>query len=456
MKANDFLKIVVRSLGLQLGPDDELLVMMPNKDGDYESEPVLSKSGYPFVLPTNSNLNRLVKVNKDGKLDLEYFPFNPIVEDDISRETDSFKMYLKRIQVMLTLETYETGMMLINIAKNDNLVDTKGIRVEKFLTNLGKHITTKNMKIVDETTMKNYVELFRSCKEPENKKLVHIVVKKRGEIDGKIYPVVTSIYFPLVEEIMQLSSSEDAIVNDVKLRKKDIAVFQEVFRALFPMINSEFIYRVASERDDYPLFDSTYRMYLEIAIKHGEISKKLNDIRNDDFDPVGFELEIRPDDIGDILNSITKELSRIPTERSLLSPKEREESEEIKPVNLPKTNIQRQEPQHQPVQQFQQQYVPVNSMGQPMMGYNVLNPNMGMTNGVYPYAVTNNGFVQGSVLDTINSAMNPYQQPPMGNMGQPYNPLNMSGQGFMVSTVPSTYNCFEKKPLGLTGESDFQ
>lgn len=457
MKANDFLKEVVKSVGLHVGPEGEIIAMLPSGDGEYESEPVLSKNGYPFLLPTNSNLQRLVKVEKDGKVVLESLPFNPILEDDIGRETEAFKALSRRIQVMIALETYEVGFMLINVAKNDKLINTKGVRVEKFLTSLGKHITTKNMKIVDETTGKNFIELIKSSKLPENKKLVQIMIKKRGEINGKIYPVVASVYMSLMDELLKLDGNEDTVFNGVKLRKKDVVVFQEIFKALFPMVDSEMVYRVPSSRDDYPMFDSIYRMYLDIMTKHGEIANKLSEIKDDDFDPVTANISFSSKDIDGILTAISKEISRIPTERSLLSPSAREESEEIRPVEIPKQQQQVvQQPQQniqQPVQPVQQpQFIPVDQMGQPLPGYGQYGYGT-QVNGLMPYAVNNTGFMSGSALDTINAAMNPYQQPMMG-MPQPFNPLG-SPTGFMVAQTMNPYGPMEKKPLGLTGDSEF-
>lgn len=455
MKANDFLKEVIKSIGLHVGPEGEVIAMLPSGEGEYSSEPIVSKTGYPFLLPTNSNLQRLVKVESDGKVVLEFLPFNPILEDDIGRETESFKSYARRLQIMLTLETYETGFMLINVAKNDKLISTKGVRVEKFLTSLGKHITTKNMKIVDETTGKTFIELIKASKEPDNKKIVHLTVKRRGEINGKIYPVVAYAYFPLMEELMKLDPSEDGCLNGVKLRKKDVIVFQEMFKTLFPMVDSSYIYTVHSERDDYPMFDSTYRLYLDILSKHGEIVNKLSEIKDEEFDPVVAKVSFNSKDIGDILNKISKEISRIPTERSLLSPQAREESEEIRPVTIPQQQ-QTQVAQQQVQQPRQQpQYIPVDQMGQPLPGYTGVGYGQ-QVNGVIPYPVNNTGFMGGSALDTINAAMNPYQQPYQAPMNNYYG-MPMQSQGYFVAQPQqlNPYGFVEKKPLGLTGDSEF-
>lgn len=465
MKANDFLTKVIESLGLVLGVDGEVMVMTPGDDGEYISDLVKSKSGFPFLLPTNKNLNRLVEIGKGGKVELKFLPFNPIQEDDIGVESQAFKSFIKRAQTMLTLETYEAGSLLLSVAKDDSLVESKGIRVEKFLTSLGKHITTKNMKIVDDNTFKHYNEMIKNCKSPGNHKLLHLTVKRNGDIDGSIYPVVVSIHFPLMEAVLKLDSGEDGYINDVKLRKKDIIVFKEIFRTLFPMVGDDCIYKVSSSRKDYPMFDSTYRLYLELMGKHKEIISKLG--TDDEPDLIEAKISISHKEIDGILNSIGKEIERIPNERTLVQREVQPETEEIQQVNLPQMqpNQPHQQQYHQPQQQQQmpQQHYPQNPPLVPVdaMG-NIIGPipsgyqNPNMMNFSQPQMVNSGGYA-GNVVNTINAAMNPYAPQPTG----PYNPLNYNpyGQGQPSYLVGTNYgydaNSGVRPPLGMTGGSEF-
>lgn len=440
MKALDLLNEVVSSLGFQVGPNNEIIVMLPNEEG-YESNTVISSSGYPFVFPNNESLKKLVDVDSTGKINLKYLPFNPIFEDDLSYETEAFKEFLKRSQVMLTVETFELGSLLLTLAKNDKAIQSKGVRVEKYLTELGKHITTRTMKIVDDTTIKNFSSIITNGTKPENKNLLHVTVKKRGEIQGRTYPVVTSIYFPLVEEIYQQSGTEEAIINDVRLRKKDIVVFKELFKCLLPMLDDECVYRVGSDRSDFPLFSSAYRLYLDLMWKHKEIMEKLQSLKEPGFDPLSLVLTIQPEDLDQVVGNVYNEIKRIPSEKTLKGTPTQQETEEIQPVTIPTV---------QPKVVNQPSIPTVVPQVQPQPTMNVpYNPLMPQPNMMHPGWVDNTTYMNSNVsnmLDQVN----------YGRMGfNPLNPYGMTGPMYPVYNQPVPDNTFDKRPLGLTGRSDF-
>lgn len=457
MKALDFLNEVISSIGYQVGPTGEIIVMLPTEEG-YVSDVVTSASSYPFVFPNNENLKNLLSLDeKTGNIDLKYLPFNPVMEDDISYETEAFQALLKRMQIMLTVETFETGSLLLRLLMDDKAIRTKGLRIEKYLKSIGEHISEKTKNVVDKTTIKNFNSIIHNGTKLDNKKLLHVTVKKRGEIAGRVYPVVTSIYFPLVEEIYNQSGTEDAIVNDVKLRKKDILVFKDLFQCLLPMLDQECVYRVGSDRNDFPLFSSSYRLYLEIMLKHKELIEKLKNLKDDGFDPLSLTFNLTPESLDDTVASIYNEIKRIPSEKTLkgtyIQP---EQTEEIQSVSLP-TVPQQQQPvqQAQPVQQQmvvpQQQPQQVQQM-QPVQqyapAYNPLNPYpQQMAN---PMLVDNTSYMGNNMtnmIDQVNYGQMPYNQ---------MNPYGMTGPMYPVYHQPQQNNVGGGRlPLGLTGQSEF-
>lgn len=333
MKAIEFLRDVVDSIGCFASPDDEVLYLVPSSESEYVSKPLVSKSGYPYLIPTNANIKKLM-VLEDDKAVLKCLPFNPITEDDIRLKTECFSSLVAQCRSRMMIEFFETGILLINLIQNDKAVKKKDVKLERFLLSVNKVLTTKNTKPVDETTFKHWTNVIKNSTQ-EGIGIINCNVKRGGVYNGEEYNSLATIDFPIYKDIMDLDTEENNSIHGVKLRNKDIVLFKEIFQLLLPDLEDDNTYRKGSNHVDYPAFISFFSLYLKVMENFRKISSQLDCLDKTDK-ILRFELKVKSEDIAKNLKEIHKELCRIPTEKSLLEPEVRkEEEEEIQEHNLP-------------------------------------------------------------------------------------------------------------------------
>lgn len=317
MKAVEFLKNVVESVGGQLGVDGDILSMYQKSATEYESEPWLSKSGYPFLLPTNKNIDRLQKINDEGEPELQYLPFNPIQEDDIQVRTEAFDKYVKQCHGILYSTMFELGTMMLILTKDDSVIKTKGAKLEKFLIATNKAETNGVKKLVDDKTLEKWKDICTNGVK-EGNKLVGLHVKRQGDFGGVTYNSLTTLEFPLYEVLKSLDTNDDNKVNGVKLRNKDLILFQTIFEHILPELEEDFTYRIGSNHKEYPAFISLTRAYCQIIKPMKAMMKTLAPLSQNDLNIGEFEVNIEEKDLEKTLEKIDKEIKNIPLEKNLL------------------------------------------------------------------------------------------------------------------------------------------
>lgn len=317
MKAIEFLKHVAESVGGKIGVDGDIYSMFQKNATDYESESWVSKSGYPFLIPTNKNIDRLQDINDEGQPELRYLPFNPIQEDDIQLKTEAFDKYVKQCHGVLYSTMFELGNMLLLLTKDDTAIKTKGAKLEKFLLETNKAETNGVKKLVDDKTLEKWREICTNGVK-EGAKLVGLHVKRQGDFGGVQYNSLSTLEFPLFEVLSGLDTSEDNKVNGVKLRNKDLILFRTIFQHILPKLEDDFTYRVGSNHKEYPAFISLTRAYCHVIKPMKAMMKILEPIANNDLDVLSFDVNIEDNDLEKTLDKIDKEIKNIPLEKNLL------------------------------------------------------------------------------------------------------------------------------------------
>lgn len=480
MKALEFLKKVVESIGCFASPDDEVLFLVPSSESEYNSKPLVSKSGYPYLLPTNANIKKLIEV-EDEKVVLKYLPFNPITEDDIKMKTECFSSLIAQCRSRMMIEFFETGILLINLIQNDKAVKKKDVKLERFLLSVNKVLTTKNTKPVDETTIKHWTNIIKNSTE-EGTGLINCHVKRGGVYNGEEYNSLTTLDFPIFKDIMALDSEENNSVYGVKLRNKDIVLFKEIVSLLLPDLEEDNTYRLGSNHVDYPAFISFFTLYIKVMENFRKINTQLKVLDKTD-DILKFELKIKTEDIVPSLKEIHKELCRIPTEKSLMEPNSRKESEEeeIQEHVLPTRQADKRQmyPQQEHVPTHHQQPAPESDPDRAIARmFSRPRPTASGYNN--PYAVQYGNTGTGSMSDVINSAamggnnmvpdynanrsyavgynQNPYAgNPSYGYPQQSYPmaqqtmtpPPNYGGYGYQQNPYPQQGYGYQPAPQGM-------
>lgn len=490
MKVNELLREVVASAGLILDHEDCLMNLLHKDDGEQESYPVLSSQNFPFRLPTNKNINNMYKV-EDGKPELQFLLFNPILEDDVRSDTESLRALVKQFRGIVSMGLYEVGILLINLVKDDKAVGGKlGLDLQKFLNDTNDD-SSRVKEQVDKHTIDKWVKM---CTSPDEDALDIAVLQvvRGGKIDGIDYNRVAGFNFPLFQKVCELSGDEEEYVNGIKLRKKDIKLFQVVIKHLLGPIDDEFTCKEGSSHKEYPSFICLMKLYYHIAKRLSGLYEKLEVFAQDTMIIANPEFNLDIDNLEANLKGMSKELSNIPTEKDILSgfakePVQQAEEPQEKTFRRPKRErpvyedeeIQpytAQVQHHQPVHQHRQQphemsdNEKLNAMFGGHQGYGYGNSNYLVQGGIVPennmsrairtaslgasndpnagmYAYGNN-FPQATYYGPSTMTQQPYQQPyPQQGYNQPmanpypmqnnmgYNPYSQQGYQQPQSTV---------------------
>lgn len=436
MKANELLREVVASTGLFLDMDDCLMNMFAKDDGSEESYPLLSSQGYPYRLPTNKNINNMFKV-KDGKPELQFLLFNPIVEDNVKLDTEALRSLIKCCKGALSMALYEVGYLMLQLVKDDKQVSKIGLELQKFLNDTNDR-DSRVREQVDKNTFDKWVKV---CTSPDEDALpiLNLQIVRGGKIEGKDYNRLAGVDFPLFEAIYNLSGKEDETINGVKLRKKDIKIFQVLIKHLLGPIDDDFTCKEGSSHPEYPSFICLMRLYYYFMVRLAGFFKKLETFAQDTLVTSKVELNIDIDELVSNLDSMKSELANIPTEKDILAgnvqeepepaPKERTfkrerkyDDEEIEPYRghaVPRRTEERRE-HHRPAEMTDNEKLNAMFGGRPA-GYN---PNGYIVQGgIVPETDMSRAIRAGSMgamnIQDPNMYMNPnpYAQPmpPMNN-----------------------------------------
>lgn len=428
----DFITKVCNSIGvIALDENEPLVYMLPTEDG-MESQPLLSKDKLPFYLPTFTNSKHLTKINKEGHSELSALLFSPVPEDSIKPETNAFSALKERISFKLNLAIYEVGYLLLNLVRDDKRIKTLGPDIERFLTNANKGETRGVRNLVDDDTFTKWTRICTKTKNIKNlQPLLVLSSVRNGRVGNERYKRLSAISFPLLEELTKLDRAIDNTVNGVRLRNKDLALFQAILEALTRNLSLDgFAYRVVSNNEDYSAFISLYSLYVDVMENIMSFAKRLEPIAEEGLTVFDTKLEIKADDIGELVEACRKEIDILPTERSLLigqaitSNEQEIVSNNVGGVKI-RDGVAKQNPgvkeYHEPVQpQNPQQPTQLDSSDVSNKAANMFNnPMGGFNNGIYPVVGSMVSPVVENPAASFITAMNGgfYSAPSIGNTG---------------------------------------
>lgn len=338
-----FLEDVLLSLGLteidNFIVDLKLATKEKDEDGDevITSTPLISPSGYPFVMPRPEILKELFKENEFKQPELQYLPFNCVGEDLITGKSEAGSTMVRYIQSNVNTFLFNAGLALINMLHDDSALNGKsvGSSIQEFIEKVSKVAKGKTKNFADTQTVNLWKKIFEKVtKEPELYSFVN--VKTGGIIGETKYARVASMNFPLHEALEDIDEEEMKYLG-IKVRPKDVQVLKLVLGYLVE-VNADYCVVVGSNHNNFPHFDAAYRLYLHVMKNIYTVKTKLEPLLDPTCPLATIELRIKDKDLEKSLSDIKDEVLLIPEEKDLLSNVETKE-EPISVVNndLPRT-----------------------------------------------------------------------------------------------------------------------
>jgi len=344
----DFYKSTLTSLGLSVTKDNYVKIDVGN--GKLVT---LTTSGKPLVLPTKDHIDTAVDMDEEtGKLVTTKILYNPLNEDVIKGDSTALKKTKDIVETRLSHSFAGVCELLLTLASNKKLQTKTPMEINKFLASLSSADNPGIKQIVDSKTIDLWGKIYAKTLDPTVKtKLLKLYLKKSGSYDGTKYNRLAVMTLPLLADIQ--TADRDTGVLDVKLRNKDIKVFELLYTYIFKDMDDHHTLSIGSNDPESPGFIALFKTYLTIGNRLNHISKSLKDINPELYDSVHLNLQVTLKEL-DMLNNYARELAVIPSELELNRQKNA-------PVNVNQTLVNAMQ---QPVPQVQQ--IPVQQQAAPL------------------------------------------------------------------------------------------
>lgn len=238
-------KSILRFSGLDADDNGFVSTILDNR-----REPALI-GGMRLVLPTETQLR---STNPSERV-----VFHPLSENILRGESEVIEKLTEVINIRLNFTFGIIGQSLLN------LVDSP---------DLHKRLNSQQMQLmiaikeVDQTTLTNFINvMLAGIKTQPSKVFVNIFLNQGGCLAGQRHSRVGVVSFPVFKEVKDSAES----IFGVKIRVKDRATFQQLYKFVFPSIVNG---------DEYSCFsDSRVAPYLDVLMKSAMgLASNMNDL----------------------------------------------------------------------------------------------------------------------------------------------------------------------------------
>lgn len=307
MKLEDFYNNVLESMGFYI--EDGFI--FHDKDN-----PMLSENKLQYALPTKEHLKSILdETGKPVKV-----IFNPLIEDNFSKKNSNVSL-----TKVMTMAKYKLSFSLFSIVKSLILAveETSGsFKLAGFYNNLKDILDNKNIrKAVDVKTMSTWSAIGNKAMLSADYDLIKITQVKAEKIDKDKFNVVTSLYSPLLDFILEKDKEGEKITEllEEQIRPKDISVLKAALKFMLSGIEDSKNNTLSiGSNSDFAGFESLLNMYLVMAEYFNEISEELKALDFDNFTESFIELKYNSEDL-DNLEEYRKMALVVPSEKTLSS-----------------------------------------------------------------------------------------------------------------------------------------
>jgi len=244
----DFYKDLLEVFDIKTDNNGKLFI-----ESDKRGKLMVELDGKPLVLPTTENIRASVEIDNNGKPVQVLALFNPVDESAIKGENKSLLRLREIMERKINNSFAVMGEVLFTI-----LADKKDIEdpnLITFIQELNKYKAPGIKHLVDESTVKNWVDIYKAIFGLETNKLyIHTFLKRGGKIGDKKYTRVATVTFPVYEGLNNLKKNET--FYNVKIRNKDKHAYMVFHQYVFNKTHEEILsgIQLGTENKKSPAF----------------------------------------------------------------------------------------------------------------------------------------------------------------------------------------------------------
>ena len=197
--------------------------------------------------------------------------FHPLTETSFTSESKVCQMLTKAINVRINMSATIIAQALLALAASSEMHKQLTPSQTELILALGD---------VDATTVSNLVAVINKSleKEASYKLIVNLYLKQGGVLNDVKYRRSAIISFPFMDNIEQ----ED--YKNIKFRSKDKAVYEKLFRFMFPNMEVENSYSFGSNSIRAPYIHALFFGAVRVASEINNLANEFKDyIREDDL-----------------------------------------------------------------------------------------------------------------------------------------------------------------------------
>lgn len=298
---------VIENMGLTVSEDGYIYVV----DGKEKS--LVMSNGKPLVLPTKDHIESIYTKDEDGNPVISKLLFNPLNEDVVKGDSESFKKIKNIVEYKLGHLLFAAGELLLTLGSDKKLQGKTNLEINKFLSKLNKANNQGIKAIIDDKSLDHWCNIYKNCL-AKSDKAVSVFVKKKGRVDDVNYIRVATLSSNIYEALS--NATQEVSVYGVKLRNKDIIVFKLVFEYLIEGIEDEGILSIGSNNGEAPAFLALFSVYLRVMEKINKVFKYLTHVDKKTCEHYKVDNLMTEEELEDI-SGYKSELSMIPNETDL-------------------------------------------------------------------------------------------------------------------------------------------
>jgi hypothetical protein len=325
MKLHTFYANILKSFSIVISDEGFLQIKQGDEYVDLER-----RKGMRVGLPTEENLKNLYRVGPNGKYIPSYLIFNPLseqaTEDGVSLD---ILIDCVKANLMAALKVY--GELLFVVYNNPKLQSDLPMAINEFIAE-AKDDTIPGMKsngkAIDDTTASNWDKLTMAyIRDPERQLLQLTVPRTKKASDKESNTREARLVCPMWSDIKEALNSianasdeeqkEKVVVNGVKLRYKDLKIFNDVLTTFMVGANPKGAVVAGTKDTEAPGFIALMLLFHNLMTVINDYLESMANADPEAVQGVKCIIDFNASDIENAPMTFKKELLLIPNENEV-------------------------------------------------------------------------------------------------------------------------------------------
>lgn len=239
-----FYESFMPTLGLDIGNDDFIRAFTLDAEGEKIPHPILVNN-LGLIFPTDGVL-------REGKWE-DRVGFHPLSESITRGVSPVLIACQSALRYKIYQAIFHIGSNLIRVTKESHEGSIKNMpaRLVEALGSLPKTVDAKSLTF--------FAKVFAADND-KDQAVVKICIKRNGVILGQDYKRITSIYFPIYDQLLKaIEKKENEFWGVTAARKSDLVLLKEVLEIILPDIDDENRYCAGTMVNVAPYLDAFIR-----------------------------------------------------------------------------------------------------------------------------------------------------------------------------------------------------